>query len=389
MTDSSRYTFYKNIFATVPKPFAFVDLDILDANARDICAQAAGKSIRLASKSVRCVEILARLLKHSPIHQGLLCFSAMEAVCLAERGFDDLVIAYPTVEPESIRAVAEQVAAGKTIYLMVDSDDQVTAISDHAVRAGVVLPLCMDVDMSTRFPGLHFGVFRSPIDDVKASLSLYQVIQRSQGVRLDGVMGYEAQIAGVGDHVPGQVLKNATIRLLKKLSLPRVQARRAGVIKALTEAGAQLRFVNGGGTGSLATTSTEDCVTEVTVGSGYFNAHLFDYYQDFRYRPAAGFALEVSRIPKPGLITCLGGGYIASGSPSWEKLPRPWLPSGLKYQVNEGAGEVQTPLTRPRAYWMPRWQRSRPPAAPRCAGKDGSAGSAPLRKTTGSRRGRP
>jgi len=344
MTDSTRYTYYKNIFAKVPKPFAFVDLDVLDANARDICGRAGGKTIRLASKSVRCVAVLEHLLQHDQVHQGLLCFSAMEAVCLAERGFDDLVVAYPTIEAGAIRSVAEQVAARKNICLMVDSADQVTAIAALAERSRVVLPLCMDVDMSTRFPGLHFGVLRSPVDNVEASLLLYRVIQDSPSVRLDGVMGYEAQIAGVGDQVPGQGLKNRAIRLLKKLSLPQVQARRAAVIEALTAAGANLRFVNGGGTGSIATTVTEDHVTEVTVGSGYYSAHLFDYYRDFRYLPAAGFALEVSRIPKPGLITCLGGGYIASGPPSWHKLPQPWLPAGLKYQSNEGAGEVQTPL---------------------------------------------
>ncbi|MCC6200179.1 MAG: amino acid deaminase/aldolase, partial [Moraxellaceae bacterium] len=63
-----------------------------------------------------------------------------------------------------------------------------------------------------------------------------------------------------------------------------------------------------------------------------------------RLQAAAFFALEVSRIPSPGRVTCLGGGYVASGAAGTEKLPRPYLPYGLTLDANEGTGEVQTPL---------------------------------------------
>jgi D-serine deaminase-like pyridoxal phosphate-dependent protein len=85
-------------------------------------------------------------------------------------------------------------------------------------------------------------------------------------------------------------------------------------------------------------------VTEITVGSGYFQSHLFDYYTQFRHEPAAGFAIEVVRNPQKNIFTCLGGGYVASGPPGKAKLPAPWLPEGCKYLENEGAGEVQTPI---------------------------------------------
>jgi D-serine deaminase-like pyridoxal phosphate-dependent protein len=53
----------------------------------------------------------------------------------------------------------------------------------------------------------------------------------------------------------------------------------------------------------------------------------------------------VVRRPAPGLATVLGGGWIASGPAADSRLPRPWLPAGLKLLGPEGAGEVQTPLT--------------------------------------------
>jgi D-serine deaminase-like pyridoxal phosphate-dependent protein len=56
------------------------------------------------------------------------------------------------------------------------------------------------------------------------------------------------------------------------------------------------------------------------------------------------FALPVVRRPGPGVITALGGGYLASGAANRARLPAPYLPSGLRLDRQEGAGEVQTPL---------------------------------------------
>ncbi|HEY0132876.1 MAG TPA: hypothetical protein VGB85_02315, partial [Nannocystis sp.] len=70
-------------------------------------------------------------------------------------------------------------------------------------------------------------------------------------------------------------------------------------------------------------------------------------YQLFKLRPAAGFALPVVRRPVPGIYTCFGGGWIASGAPGPDRLPRPYLPVGARLLPTEGAGEVQTPIAFP------------------------------------------
>jgi D-serine deaminase-like pyridoxal phosphate-dependent protein len=102
--------------------------------------------------------------------------------------------------------------------------------------------------------------------------------------------------------------------------------------------------VNGGGTGSLHTTSREPAVTEVTAGSGLYAPTLFDRYDDFTPIAAAMFALPVVRRPSGGVATLLGGGYHASGPVGPDRLPQPYLPSGLRLDRREGAGEVQTPV---------------------------------------------
>jgi len=344
---SRDYEFYRQALAGHRLPAAFVDLDALSANLADLRARAGHLPIRLVTKSVRAVAILSRVLASGAPFRGLMCYSPAEAAWLASLGFDDLLVAYPSVEPEDLRAVAAQVRAGRTIALMVDGAAQVQRIAAIAHEEGVVQPLAIDLDMSSDFPGLHFGVFRSPIHGPDAAVALAGEIARHPSLRLDGLMGYESQIAGLMDEVPGQGAKNAVIRLLKRRSIPEVNERRRATVAALAAAGHALRFVNGGGTGSFESTRADASVTELAAGSGLYVPTLFDHYRAFRGRPAAGFAVAVTRSPAPGIVTCAGGGYPASGPGGVDRLPRPWLPAGCALVETEGAGEVQTPVRMP------------------------------------------
>ena len=341
------YGFYRNALAGQRLPAAFIDLDALSANLADLRARAGDLPIRLVTKSIRSVAILRRVLASGPQLRGLMCYSPAEAAWLASQGFDDLLVAYPSVEPDDLRAVAAQLRAGRRITLMVDGAEQVRRIASVAELEGVVQPLAIDLDMSSDFPGLHFGVLRSPIKGVEDALALAAEIARHPSLRLDGLMGYESQIAGLMDEVPGQALKNAVIRLLKRRSIPEVNERRRATVAALAAAGHALRFVNGGGTGSFESTRADPSVTELAAGSGLYVPTLFDHYRAFHGRPAAGFALAVTRAPAPGIVTCAGGGYPASGPGGADRAPRPWLPAGCALIAPEGAGEVQTPVRVP------------------------------------------
>ena len=161
-------------------------------------------------------------------------------------------------------------------------------------------------------------------------------------------LAYEAQIAGLTDDNPFARALDWPKRLLKQLSRRDVEARRAAVGDALARAGLDCALYNGGGTGSLAWCSGESALTEVTAGSGFLCSHLFDYYhQGLALEPAALFALQVVRRPAPNVVTCHGGGYVASGEVGRDRLPVPYLPRGLTLFDLEGAGEVQTPMRLP------------------------------------------
>lgn len=332
--------------ADLDPPFAVVDLDAYWTNAGDMLRRAGGRPIRLASKSIRCRALLERTLASDDGFRGTLAFTLPEALWLADHGRRDLVVAYPTVDRSALRALAaREDDAG--IAVMVDGVEQLDLIDAAAQEAGGTRPIrvCIDADASWRPLGgrVHVGVKRSPLHAPEQVAALARAIVARPALRLVGLMAYEAQIAGLGDRPAGKPLLGRALRAVQRASMHELAERRAAIVAAV-EAIAPLEFVNGGGTGSIESTAAEPAVTEVAAGSGLYGPTLFDAYSRFRPLPAALFALPVVRRPARGVVTALGGGYLASGSGDRARLPRPVLPPGLRLDGREGAGEVQTPL---------------------------------------------
>jgi D-serine deaminase-like pyridoxal phosphate-dependent protein len=162
-------------------------------------------------------------------------------------------------------------------------------------------------------------------------------------------MGYEAQVAGLGDRNPFKRMLNPIAGFVRRRSVRAMARLRQELVKSLTSRGYALELFNGGGTGSVTFSVAEPWLTEVTAGSAFLCSHLFDYFSNIRLQPACFFALQTVRSSDDGYVTCQGGGYIASGEPGWDKTPVPYLPEGLRLVTAEGCGEVQTPLKVPPA----------------------------------------
>jgi D-serine deaminase-like pyridoxal phosphate-dependent protein len=346
------YFYYRDLFKGRRLPLAFVDLDRFDANVDYVAdtQKHSGKTIRVASKSIRCPDLIRRVFdKGGPTFKGILAFTLEEGALLADQGFDDIIVAYPTVQRSDMDLMADIAARGTRIALVVDSAAQLKCLAQAGRQSGVILDACLEIDMSYRPVGrfIHLGVRRSPLREPDQAVRLARRAADLEGVRITAVMGYEAQIASVNDSVPGQRLKNAILRRVKQRSMAELMMRRQAVIQALEEAGCAIDVVNGGGSGSLKATAMDTTVTEVTAGSAFFAPGLFRHFHEVTFQPSAFFALQVVRRPAPHMITCLGGGYVASGEVGPNKLPWPVMPPGLTYIGMEGAGEVQTPLNLP------------------------------------------
>ena len=336
-------------------PFALVDLDAFSANADDMVRRAAGKPIRVASKSVRCRRLLTDVLAR-PGYRGVLAFTLPEALWLHEHGVDDLLVAYPTADRAALRALASNPHAAGAITVMVDDVAHLDLIAGAVGSHHATVRVCLDLDAGFRALGgrLRAGARRSPLHTPEDAAAFAREVVARPSLRLTGVMAYEAQIAGVGDapanprggQAPLRVrARGLGIRAMQAASGRELARRRARAVEAVRAvAGDTLELVNGGGTGSLERTARERAITEVAAGSGLYGPALFDTYRAFTPRPAALFALPVVRRPGPGVATLLGGGYHASGAAGPDRLPTVHLPDGLRLDPLEGAGEVQTPV---------------------------------------------
>jgi D-serine deaminase-like pyridoxal phosphate-dependent protein len=238
---------------------------------------------------------------------------------------------------------------------MVDSVEHLELIEKVLAERGTgqTAPVRVWIDIDAAYHALRgrlrVGARRSPIVTPAQAAELAKEISKRPAFALVGIMAYESQIAGIGDNPPGRPAMARAIRVLQARSRLELARRRAAIVTAvrtvLAKAGRpDLEHVNGGGTGSVESTAAEKAITEVAAGSGLYQPHLFDYYTNFRGRPAALFALSAVRRPAPRVVTALGGGYLASGPGDKIRLPRPYLPAGLSLSGTEGAGEVQTPL---------------------------------------------
>jgi len=338
---------YERIFAEVEAPFAFVDLDAMWANADAMLERAGSKPIRVASKSIRCRALLEAIAHRDERFAGLMTYTLPETLWLAEQGFENLLLAYPTADTGALGELALRSAAGPAgaPIVTVDCVEHLDAIESVLGVGAAPVRVCIDLDAGwwALRGRIKVGPKRSPVHTVEQAVELAREIERRPQIELDALMAYEGQIAGVGDRPPGRRLRGAAIRFMQRRSAAELAGRRAAVVAALGEF-VELEIVNGGGTGSLELTAAEDSVTEVTAGSGFYAPALFDHYSRFTITPAAGFALPIVRKPAAGIATALGGGYLASGGGDSARLPAPWLPTGLRLDAEEGAGEVQTPL---------------------------------------------
>ncbi|MFG2982507.1 amino acid deaminase/aldolase [Streptomyces sp. NPDC048258] len=336
---------YDRATAHLDAPLAIVDLDAFDANADDLVRRAGGKPVRVASKSVRCRALLERVLAR-PGFAGIMSYTLAESLWLARSGFEDVLLAYPSADRAAFAELAADPKLAAAVTVMVDDLAQLDLVERSRDGGAEEIRVCLELDTALHLLGgrVRVGARRSPLREPDQLAELARAVGARPGFRVVGLMAYEGHVAGVGDALAGRPLRSRAIRLMQSAARKELAARRAAVVRAVRAVVPDLEFVNGGGTGSVQQTAAEDAVTEIAAGSGLYVPRLFDNYTSFSGRPAALFAQPVVRRPGVGVVTVLGGGYPASGAAGADRLPVPYLPEGLRYDPQEGAGEVQTPL---------------------------------------------
>ena len=161
-------------------PFAILDMELFEENIAKVIERACGKTIRIASKSIRSIKLIKHILNSDSIFQGVMSYSADEAIHLYNNGIKDILIAYPIFDAQKIKHLC-QLSEAK-IILMVDCVHHAQKISKICSENDTTMPVCVDVDMSSSFPGVHFGVRRSPLNTAQKVLQLVQKIDRLPGI---------------------------------------------------------------------------------------------------------------------------------------------------------------------------------------------------------------
>lgn len=330
--------------------YGVVHLGAFAHNAFDMLDRAHGTPLRVATKSIRVRELIDAALA-LPGYAGVLAFTLPEALWLAtdapgRPGLTDVVVGYPSVNRSAIRELAADPVLASRVTVMVDSVDELDLIDTVVApdqRSSIRVCIELDASFESRLLGFT-GVRRSPLHTLEQVLAVARAVTERRGFDLVGMMAYEAQIAGTTNDPEGRPVYGRAVRWMQRNSAAELATRRSSIVAAVRQI-ADLEFVNGGGTGSIESTSADASVTDVAVGSGLFGPHLFDHYTHFHPAPAAAFALPVVRKPTPELATLMGGGWIASGPPGGDRLPKLVWPEGLRMLPREMAGEVQTPVS--------------------------------------------
>ena len=170
--------------ADLDPPFALVDLDAFDANAADMARRAAGKPIRLATKSVRCRTLQERTLARDGF-RGMLAFTLPEALWLAEHGFDDLLVAYPTADRARAARARRRAGRARAIAVMVDSTRAPRPGRPGGRRGRPPVRVCLDLDAGSWPLGgrLQVGAKRSPVHTPEQAAALAARDRGAAGVR--------------------------------------------------------------------------------------------------------------------------------------------------------------------------------------------------------------
>lgn len=346
--DEARFTRLARAIAGESLPVALVDLDAVDANAETLARPIARrqKTLRVATKSLRCPALLRHVARAaSPTSRGFMCFTPREAAFLWSLGLPDLLVAYPSMSTLELDALAAANRTGADIAITADDEAHLALASSAAKTHGTTIRVLVDVDTSYRpVARVVIGVQRSPLRAPDAIARFAASIARHQGLRFGGVLAYEAHVAGLPDNVDASPFRGRATIALKARAHTAVVAQRAAIVRALASHDLRAEIFNGGGSGSVESSSDDASLTEVAAGSGFLDSHLFDGYRGLTLLPAVFFALQVTRRPRDGVVTCQSGGFVASGAAGRNRAPIvAWPPDGRLTSL-EGAGEVQTPV---------------------------------------------
>lgn len=199
---------------------------------------------------------------------GVTCAKVSEAEVMAAAGVRDILIANMVVGEAKWERVAALRRHADPI-IACDHIDQIEPLAAKCRKRGVAVRVILEIDIGLNRVGVLPG---------KPALELAQAIDRLEGVRLAGIMGYEGHLLKVSD--PQE----------KKRQIGESIASLVGVSEDFRKLGLPCDIVSCGGTGSYQITADCPGITEIQAGGGIF---MDPYYKEACHVSELEYALTV------------------------------------------------------------------------------------------------
>ena len=243
-------------------PCLVIDEEALAENLSRMAGYFAGRPSRLRPhfKSHKCVTLARRQLAAGGA-VGITCAKVSEAEQLVAGGITEVLIANQVVgEAKAERLAALNLRA--TVRSAVDSAGNVAELARAARRIGVTIPLLVEVDV---------GMGRCGVPPGAPALELARLVAETQGVRFDGLQGYEGHLVMLADAAERRRRVAADLA-------PLVETRRL-----IERSGLEVAIVSSGGTGTYDVTGEIAGIDEVQCGSyALMDAHYARIRPEFR-----------------------------------------------------------------------------------------------------------
>lgn len=228
--------------ARISTPALLVDLDVFDANVAAMNALLAptSKTLRPHIKTHRTPALALRQLGGRTV--GVTCSTVGEAEVMVRAGIADVLVANEVVDPAKIDRLV-RLAERADVTVAVDSVTGVDLLSLGAVRSGQTVKVLIDIDVL---------IHRCGVSSPSEALGLALIVDRSPGLRLDGIMGYEGRIRSGVSNRAGRI--TSAYEML------------AATSQVLREAGLPGRTVSAAGTSTITEALLDPVVTELQAG---------------------------------------------------------------------------------------------------------------------------
>jgi len=170
--------------ALVATPSLVVDVPMVQANLKRLHDYANDHQIQVRPHTkTHKSQFFARMQLNYGA-SGLTTAKVGEAEVMAQES-PDILIAYPVVDPERCRRVAE-VAKHGTVRVAVDSGQGIDALAEYARAIGTTVGILVDINVGTNRTGVA-----GPEDALALAK---RVEQQSPALRLDGIFFYPGHI---------------------------------------------------------------------------------------------------------------------------------------------------------------------------------------------------